>query len=249
MTDLALTRTLEQYCFNAWPAVRTLFLDGWVVRLSDGHTRRANSANALCPLSPISAELINRIVLLFGRAGLPAIFRLSPLAPPGSAEVLARHGWREDDPSYGMYSHRIDLGCTDPGVMLEPSASDPWVSGAMVAYGYGSKGEYGLRRLLANLILPAAFATITVDRQAVAWGLAVAEADVVGLYDLVVSPPARGRGIGRRLVQALLYWGRAQGAGAAYLQVRAHNDAARALYRSLGFRDAYRYSHWIFDLN
>jgi ribosomal protein S18 acetylase RimI-like enzyme len=41
----------------------------------------------------------------------------------------------------------------------------------------------------------------------------------------------------------LMSWGRQQGAERAYLQVREENEVARALYRSLGFSDAYRYTH------
>ena len=36
---------------------------------------------------------------------------------------------------------------------------------------------------------------------------------------------------------------RREGAQTAYLQVREENEVARALYASLGFRDAYRYTH------
>jgi ribosomal protein S18 acetylase RimI-like enzyme len=245
MTDLTLTRTLEQHCFNAWPALRTLFVDGWVVRLSDGHTRRANSASALYPSSQLGADSVGAVRRLFERAKLTPIFRLTPLAPLACADVLAGQGWREDDPSFGMFAEHIGPIGVQSGAVIEPIATDLWLSGAMNAYGYGIAGERSLRRMLANLVLPAAFATIVVDDDAVAWGLAVAEANVVGLYDLVVSPTARGRGIGRKLMRVLLAWGRMQGATAAYLQVRADNDAARVLYRSFGFRDAYRYTHWI----
>ena len=47
----------------------------------------------------------------------------------------------------------------------------------------------------------------------------------------------------RTIVTELMAWGRAQGAARAYLQVREENEVARALYRSLGFSDAYRYTH------
>jgi ribosomal protein S18 acetylase RimI-like enzyme len=45
------------------------------------------------------------------------------------------------------------------------------------------------------------------------------------------------------MVTSLMAWGRSEGATVAYLQVREENEVARALYASLGFRDAYRYTH------
>ena len=81
------------------------------------------------------------------------------------------------------------------------------------------------------------------DDEPVAWGLAVLERGYVGLFDIVVAPDLRGLGLGRQIVCALMAWGREAGADQAYLQVREENEAARALYRGLGFIDAYRYTH------
>ena len=58
-------------------------------------------------------------------------------------------------------------------------------------------------------------------------------------FVLVTAPEARGRGAARALVASLMAWGRGQGATQAYLHVTRQNEAARRLYRSLGFSDAY----------
>jgi ribosomal protein S18 acetylase RimI-like enzyme len=43
----------------------------------------------------------------------------------------------------------------------------------------------------------------------------------------------------------LIDWGRRQGATSAYLLVREGNAPARALYRSLGFGEVYRYANMV----
>ncbi len=52
---------------------------------------------------------------------------------------------------------------------------------------------------------------------------------------LLVRPDLRRRGVGRGLVQRWLAWARAQRAEVAFLEVRASNVEARALYATAGF--------------
>ena len=77
----------------------------------------------------------------------------------------------------------------------------------------------------------------------IARGVGAYAADWVGFRDVAVDPPARGRGLGRAVMSALLEWGAAQGARTAYLQVISDNQPALALYDSLGFIEHHRYRY------
>ena len=55
------------------------------------------------------------------------------------------------------------------------------------------------------------------------------------IQTLAVAPSARRQGLGRSLVTALLAEASARGAEEVFLEVRADNPTARALYDSLGF--------------
>ena len=57
----------------------------------------------------------------------------------------------------------------------------------------------------------------------------------VHLVALWVDPAARGRGVGRALVDALVVWAREQGAGRVELWIVDDNPAAAAVYQSTGF--------------
>jgi ribosomal protein S18 acetylase RimI-like enzyme len=57
-----------------------------------------------------------------------------------------------------------------------------------------------------------------------------------GLVSVWVAPAARRHGVGRRLVRAGIEVARATGAPRLLLDVGDHNEAAVALYHSLGFR-------------
>ena len=71
--------------------------------------------------------------------------------------------------------------------------------------------------------------------------MAVAEADLVGLFEVVTDPSQRGRGLATTVVGALLAWGRMHGAATGYLQVMLDNGPALRMYERLGFAETYRY--------
>lgn len=56
------------------------------------------------------------------------------------------------------------------------------------------------------------------------------------LANIAVAEAHRGRGLGRRLLEAVLDVGRQRGLDAVYLEVRASNADALALYERFGFR-------------
>jgi [ribosomal protein S18]-alanine N-acetyltransferase len=65
-------------------------------------------------------------------------------------------------------------------------------------------------------------------------GLAVSGADA-DLQTIAVAPQGQGRGLGRRLLTTLVDQAAEQGATSLMLEVRADNEPAIALYRSVGF--------------
>jgi GNAT superfamily N-acetyltransferase len=56
-----------------------------------------------------------------------------------------------------------------------------------------------------------------------------------GLYGMWVAPEARGAGLGRRLVEAVVGWARTRALGALGLDVSEERIPAVALYRACGF--------------
>lgn len=97
-------------------------------------------------------------------------------------------------------------------------------------------------RMLANEIAGAWSTVLVVEEDGEVMGYAVFRraADEAELLSVAVAPGVRRRGLGRRLVVAGLTRMRQDGARTCYLEVRPANRPARALYRSLGFREVGR---------
>ena len=60
------------------------------------------------------------------------------------------------------------------------------------------------------------------------------------LLRIAVDPACQGRGIGRKLLEAVTAAARDGGTDALFLEVRAGNERARNLYKSAGFRETGR---------
>ncbi|WP_439574267.1 GNAT family N-acetyltransferase [Phreatobacter sp.] len=243
--DLVLVQALEERMFNAWPALQTIYMDGWLIRMAGGHTKRANAASAWVPSDLAPDDLIAAVRRLYAKAGIEPMVRITPLASPGVDAALEAAGWTFYDPTLVMAAplgESVAIGGDAAAeVLLEDAPSDAWVRGAAIAYELADWQRDILGRIVASIRVDTAFATVSLDGEALGYGLAVAERSHVGLYDLAVTPAARGRGVGARMVTELLAWGVGHGARTGYLQVRETNTGAQALYRRLGFADVYRY--------
>jgi len=232
----------EERAFNAWPALQTVSAGGWLLRFAQGHTRRANSVNAAAA-APALDGIVDFATGLYGRQGLPLVFRVTPLVPDAFDAELERQDFALHNPSLVM-TCRLDPSLTgDPAVSLNHGPDAEWLHGVAQAGQLSASSRDVQHAMLASLRVPAAFATLVEDGMPLAYGMAVYERGAVGLFSIVTLPHARRRGASRRLCRSLLAWGRQNGAHAAYLQVEAANHAALALYQQMGFTLHYRYHY------
>lgn len=236
---------------NAWPALQTRHVDGWLLRTALGHTKRANAATPFY-VSKIDFKELALVVRDHYRAQkIIPMFRITDLAPKGFDAYLEDEGWQFYDQSQGMIFDipvRLNLGGSKAAMLsLEDSPSPTWVEGAGLAYEFSDWQIDALGMIVSQIKLTSAFCTVYLDKKPVGYGLAVYERGAVGLYDLAIHPDFRGQGIGRRMVGSLIHWGKSKGAEIAYLQARIANTRAIGLYENMGFRRAYLYHHRLWN--
>ncbi len=109
--------------------------------------------------------------------------------------------------------------------LIEQSAGDPW-SLEQLTEEWNNQQANGASRLFVAQIVGEGIVGLA------AWQLAAGEAS---LYTLTVSPSARRSGAGLALMEHSMDALRAEGAETAYLEVRAGNEPAIALYEKAGF--------------
>jgi GNAT superfamily N-acetyltransferase len=244
-TEIRRIRELECLAFNAWPALQTLVHEGWILRFSHGHTKRANSANALWPSTlPLDARIAH-VEALYRQRRLAPTFRITPLAEPGLDAALAARGYAALDPTLVLEAPIEALAArAADGVSLAERAETSWVDGFCAATNTGPATRGVLAEMLAAVVPPARFARTRDPSGAdLAFGMGVAEGGSMGLFEMLTLPAARRQGLAERTIAALARWAAAAGVRRAYLQVVADNAPARALYAKLGFSEVYAYGY------
>ena len=250
--DATLLSRVEDASLNASAPPQQRWLDGWLLRTNPGKAQRARCVNALAEGRLPWQDKLAETCSAFAAAGLPALVRMTPFTqPPQLDGWLHARGWL-----------RFGETCVllrPPG--RPPTRSRPLPAGlnwqpmcpdAFAATIAGMRGSTPAetaahaQRLLASPVPCQGLALLDVDSQAVACGLAVWEGSgprFVGLYDIHTRADARNQGLATLLCERLLSLYASTGNDLAYLQVDVENPAAHAVYRRLGFQEAYRYHY------
>jgi N-acetylglutamate synthase len=232
-------RRLEEVAMNAWPALQQMIYDGWLLRFSQGYTRRSNSVNPLYDSTLPLDEKIAHCETIYAAQNLPCIFRMTP-STLDIDQALEQHGY-----SIGMRSLVQHVSQIPPQPFREVCELplDEWLAlGAHLA-GSDSKKHPAHKAIIEKMIGPRLLAVVADDQgEPVGCGLAIVEGEFVGFFDVVVDANQRGQGYGFKLMSSMLAWAGEQGASQGYLQVEEDNAPARHLYEvKCGFHTAYRY--------
>jgi|SRR5581483_224019 len=237
---------VEETCLNAWPGLREIVLEGWLVRYAQGVSRRLNSANPLSASAEISDAVVAETAAFFQRRGQPAIFRVPSIAVAGVDEALATRGYTAEGETCVVHG-RLDAMAAeiDPAVVLRPRPDRIWFAAMAGLQGYNADQAQIYRRIVGAVSIPAAFASLTDESGRIVSMAYGSIHNGMLCYDLVVTDARqRRRGHSRRIVTTLAGWAKAQGATDACLQVVAENTAARALYDQIGLTsEMYRYHY------
>jgi len=247
MSDMTL-RLLEELSLNALPALQTLHYDGWELRFSGGaggYPRRANSIQTIYPsLLPLD-EKIAFCEAQYRARGQRTVFKMTLASADGLDAALRARGYEFDAETT---VRTLDLaGWTAPKatagieVVIEREMSADWAADNARLHGEERTRSEVINRILERLVVQSAFVRLRRDGETVALGRGALDQGWIAPYEIIVDECCRQQGLGKKLMQTILQWGKDQGARNAYLQVMSENTNAIKLYMSLGFREEYRY--------
>lgn len=238
---------IEQRSMSAWPALRSYEYDGWVLRLSGGYTKRANSINPLTSIEEGKIPIETKITYckeLFEKEGLPVVYKLTNSSQNNLLdECLQDKGYQKIDTTSVRVLNLDSLSFEHNNeVIIEKDLSDRWLKGYVKSNHISEEIAQNLLEPMLNKIVgKTIYVSIMVGGQAVAFGYGVVDQGYVGLFDILVDKQFRGLGHSKKIMNTILSQAKDLGADKAYLQVVVGNHIAESLYHKLGFREVYQY--------
>ena len=99
---------IELATYVSWPAFEQQDYRGWILRFADGHTKRANSVNAIVPINADLRSAVDHCETFYRARFQPVIFRLLSFTEDSGLDTeLVARGYSFIDPSLVLY---LDLG-------------------------------------------------------------------------------------------------------------------------------------------
>lgn len=238
---------IEEALLNSIPARQTVLMDGWVVRLNNNYTYRAN---CICPLRYAAdadiGDKVRRCEELFIAHRLPPVFKVTPVLQEGLAEYLLSQNYQNVKTVKVMRCPLETVEADDPvKIHCSEVPDNDWLAASAKLTGVEQPELMDVHcQSLKNIAVNSVFVEAIIEDKIVGCGYGTVERGYVGIYDLHVNSAYRCRGIGTAICRAIFRYGIRQKARFAYLIVHSQNQNAISLYAHQGFVSLYEYNFY-----
>jgi hypothetical protein len=236
-------KIIEELNLNNWQPLSTLLYDGWVLRFSNGYTKRANSINPIHYSTYDLNEKIEECEKIYSNKDLLTTFKITPFVKPENLDDILEEKdyFLIDSTSVQTMDLERIIEPTLHSVKLDANINVEWINHFCRLNNVEEKNKNTMVQMLSNIVTKKCFISLYYQGDVIACGLGVIEREYIGLYDIVTDSNFRNRGFGEQLILNLLKWGKENGAKYSYLAVLLKNDTALRLYSKIGYSEIYKY--------
>ena len=229
---------LENLSDTTWPAAETIEYGKWRLRISDGFTMRANSVlpTGSPPIGEPAAalaEAVAHVIETYTGKNLTPTFTIPLPLYQELDDYLKSQDWLVKvgaqflvkDISLDAKDLQSEFTCE-----IADSPSQDWL---------GLQSDHNLEKLMKRY--PARYGVIKSGSTVIAVGRIATLGTWSIATRLFVDPSQRSKGVAKHLMNKLMAAAKSDGATKVALQVDIENEAALALYKSMGFRTHHSY--------
>lgn len=240
----------QELTHNAWPCRQHLLLNGWILRISEGYTQRANSVLPLHYHGTDPVADIHIAEVVYQKTQLSKIIFQIPdcVAPPSLDEVLATIGYEKKSKTIVMtktLDNQVVTKTIRDDLRYECDQNHVrWLNFKKMCSMDMNTYNPLLEKIIERIVNPAPRFFYTIANKEIIGGLlGVVERGYFGLFGLEVSPHHRRKHVALSLMQYIIEWCKTNQVHTIYLQVEEVNNPALVLYQKLGFIPAYFYHY------
>jgi len=244
-------KQFQEFLLNSWPAKHYYFLNGWILRFTDGITSRANS---VFPIRYTGTEEtldydIDIVEQAYKAYNLPAVFTMHEFYEPRNLkDKLLKRG-------YQTYDHTIALGIKiddiQPKIIkndfeyIMMNSRDKEISKFLARFSKRNEDEQNtIQEINQRIVIPKKCYMITNYQNEIIGTLLAVLVPQGCLYigDVFVHPDYRRENIATSMLIRLIdEWAVLNAVKNIWLQVERSNIKALNLYHKLGMKKLYNY--------
>jgi len=235
--------TIEELAMGAWPAIKTCFYDGWVIRLANGYCNRANSINMIYPSKIKMEEKLNYCDEIFMRHNLPVAYKIAGCDEHKAIEQ------KLDELRYQKINETAVQVCdisaiskaNYEGIIIRDEFDNQWKDSVIDFNRIEEKHIATFKKIIDSIAMEKIVVRKETGGKIAGCGYGVIGSGYVGVFDIVVNEKHRGKGYGREIVETIMSEAGKRGVRKSFLQVMINNPIAMKLYEKMGYRELYRY--------
>jgi len=240
----------QELAHNAWLAKDNILYKGWILRQSEGVTRRANSVLTVRYFGNDVQGDIESVETLYESRNLPIIFQIaSYYQPENLIEILQSLKYKSEAETLVMSrslnehtSLEID---SKIDYITEVGVTDEWFNTLKFLSNSTLERIEGIKRIVSRNHLGKVVCYAKNNDSAVGTVLGIVQGQSMGIYNLIVSREYRRQGIGKNIMIKTINWAKDNKIKEIYLAVEKENISAISLYEKLGFSKKFNYKYYL----
>lgn len=240
----------QETIHKAWTAEDSVLYKGWILRLSEGVTRRANSILPLRYFGENLIEDIKNVETIYESRNLPITFQVADYYQPEIlVETLLSLGYESIDETIVMSRNLEDWRSTQKesltSYITHLDVDNFWYENLEKLSQHPHDRTIGLKKIIERSPYGKVICYAEKEERVVGTVLGIIEDNIIGIYNLIVDKNYRREGIGTNIMIKTLNWAKNNGIKTAYLAVEKENRSAYNLYVNLGFTCIYSYKYFV----